>query len=107
MFGRWSSFLVRERFNNLEAIKQVRCPTFLLHGKKDSIVPWTHGDELCQSCGGPTMLLLSDTMDHNSFDFMEDLIKPFAQFMDKCDISVLERGDERRVPRVSRKYFIK
>ena len=78
ILGSWSKFLVKERFNNLEAIKLVSCPTFLLHGKKDGIVPWTHSDALCQNCGGPTMLLLSEAMDHNSFDFMEDLVKPFA-----------------------------
>ena len=49
--------------------------------------------------------MLSEAMDHNSFDFMEDLIKPFAQFLDKYEISVLEReggGLGRLVPKIGR-----
>ena len=38
----WASFLgfiVYEKFKNIEAIKEANCPVFLLHGKKDSLIP--------------------------------------------------------------------
>ena len=42
MFGRLSQFLVKERFDNLEKMPDVRCPAFLLHGTLDRVVPCEH-----------------------------------------------------------------
>lgn len=44
--GRWVKYLVKERFNNLRAMTKVTCPTFLIHGQKDKLVPFTHSEEL-------------------------------------------------------------
>jgi len=44
--GGFASFLVRERFENLTAIKSVRCPTLIIHGKADDIIPESHAIEL-------------------------------------------------------------
>lgn len=46
MFGVIGSALVKQRFNNLERIKTIRCPTLIIHGKKDKVIPHTHGEEL-------------------------------------------------------------
>jgi len=40
------SGIVYERFKNLENIKKVRCPIFLLHGQKDSLIPVSHSQKL-------------------------------------------------------------
>lgn len=37
--GSLMSLIVPECFNNLERIKDVYCPTFILHGQKDSLIP--------------------------------------------------------------------
>lgn len=39
-YGRIVDLLLEERFNNFEAAQQVKCPTVILHGIKDSMVPW-------------------------------------------------------------------
>lgn len=44
--GKIAQYLVKERFNNLEAISKVRCPTFIVHGQKDTLVPFNHSEEL-------------------------------------------------------------
>ena len=44
--GGFVSFLVRERFDNLTAIKSVRCPTLIIHGQADEIIPESHAIEL-------------------------------------------------------------
>ena len=36
--GAFTQYLVAERFINSELIKKVVCPTFILHGMKDSLV---------------------------------------------------------------------
>ena len=40
--GRMASYMVKERFLNIESIKDVRCPTFLIHGLRDTLIPPTH-----------------------------------------------------------------
>lgn len=39
--GKWASYFVRDRFDNLENIKQVHSPTFILHGEKDTLIPFS------------------------------------------------------------------
>lgn len=31
--------LVKEKYDNVEAIREVNCAVFILHGKKDSLIP--------------------------------------------------------------------
>ncbi len=40
--GRLASYMVHERFRNIENIKDVKCPTFLIHGLQDTLIPPTH-----------------------------------------------------------------
>jgi hypothetical protein len=32
-------------------------------------------------CGGPVCLILPRVMDHNEFDFFDDLVDPFLDFL--------------------------
>lgn len=34
------SFVVIERFHNIDAIKQSKCPCFIMHGLKDELIPY-------------------------------------------------------------------
>lgn len=80
--GTLASYLVHERFRNIDHIREVRCPTFLIHGQRDTLIPPEHSQRLHAACGGPASLLLSHDMDHNEFDFYEDLSHPFAFFLE-------------------------
>ena len=80
-------YLIQDRFNNIEKIKKVKVPTFLVHGMKDNLIPFQHSKDLHDNCGGPCSLLLPNHMDHNDFDFCEDLITPFHHFLRQCGIS--------------------
>ena len=46
LFGFFGGFFIKERFDNREKIKDVSSPTLLIHGKKDTTVPWTHSEHL-------------------------------------------------------------
>jgi len=46
MAGKWVQYFVKERFNNLECMSRVTCPTFLVHGLKDTLIPYKHSQEL-------------------------------------------------------------
>jgi fermentation-respiration switch protein FrsA (DUF1100 family) len=36
----WLSFLVAEHFDNIKLMPKVVCPTFIVHGQKDSLIPF-------------------------------------------------------------------
>jgi len=46
LVGKWAQYLVKERFNNLEYISRVTCPTFIVHGLKDKLIPFKHSQDL-------------------------------------------------------------
>ena len=73
--------IVYERFRNIDSIKQVQCPVFFLHGSQDSLIPPIHSIELKKNCSTISYLHLPLNMDHNEFDFIEDLVKPFKDFI--------------------------
>ena len=86
--GKMLQYVIAERFRNLDLIKEVTCPTFLIHGQKDNLIPFSHSEELHAACQGPCSLILPKEMDHNEFDFFEDLSQPFYLFLLQCGISV-------------------
>lgn len=88
-FAGWlSQYLVADNFRNIDLITRVRCPTFIVHGLQDTVIPYTESQQLYEACAGPSSLLLPKSMDHNVFDFMEDLALPFAEFLQQCNITV-------------------
>ena len=48
LLGSFASMLVRERFDNLNAIKSIKCPTLIIHGEKDTLIPNSHAMDLHQ-----------------------------------------------------------
>lgn len=38
LISNWAKGLIRERFNNLENIKKITCPVFLIHGQQDKLI---------------------------------------------------------------------
>ena len=76
------SYLIQDRFQNIEKIPKVTCPTFIVHGMRDKLIPYDHSRELHDKCGAQLKsIILPATMDHNDFDFCEDLITPFHTFL--------------------------
>eukprot|EP00826_Nyctotherus_ovalis_P017207 TRINITY_DN15048_c0_g1_i1.p1 TRINITY_DN15048_c0_g1~~TRINITY_DN15048_c0_g1_i1.p1 ORF type:complete len:306 (+),score=85.10 TRINITY_DN15048_c0_g1_i1:168-1085(+) len=92
--GCLATVLLRERFQSIRLIKYVQCPLFILHGKKDMLIPYTHSLELRQNYRGKDCLLkLSEKMDHNEFHFLNDFIIPLKEFLCEHDIDIDPKGD--------------
>ncbi len=88
LLGRLSYILtpmVIERFKNIDSIKEVKSPVFLLHGAKDKLIPPQHAYELKKACATICKLELPENMDHNEFDFQRDFIAPFQEFVTLID----------------------
>ena len=87
--GTYAQYFIKERFRNIDYISKVTCPVFLLHGQKDTMIPYSHSQDLRDKCAGPCSMILPANMDHNEFDFFEDLTLPLAAFLLQHGISVL------------------
>ena len=86
--GTLCMYLVKERFRNIDFMPEVTCPTFLVHGQKDALIHYSNSQQLHEACNGPCCLILPAEMDHNEFDFFDDLSLPFSAFLLQCGISV-------------------
>ena len=42
LVGRVLSYVIAERFRNIDIIKDVTCPILIIHGQKDKLVPFYH-----------------------------------------------------------------
>lgn len=94
--GRIAQFMVKERFKNIENISYVKCPTFLVHGMKDKLIPYTQSQELYTACAGRCALFLPQQMDHNQFDYCDDLVLPMSTFLIQSGIDMKAKPDQAR-----------
>ena len=73
------SFFVKERFQNIEMVKHATCPTFILHGQQDEVIPYNHGEALNrEAVGEPKMFIHPRDMTHNIYDLNRDLLRPLS-----------------------------
>jgi pimeloyl-ACP methyl ester carboxylesterase len=103
--GRLAQYFVADRFRNIDLMPRVTCPTFLIHGQQDTLIPYSLSQELHEACSGPSSLILPKNMDHNQFDFYDDLSLPFAGFLIQCGISVYPGSHEDKFLNIPPQYF--
>lgn len=61
------SMLLRHRFDNIQKITKITCPTLIGHGRWDRLIPFAMGEALAKKAGGPVTTLWIDRADHNDF----------------------------------------
>lgn len=89
MVGSFMGSFVNERFRNIDAIDNVSCPLLVIHGEKDKVIPYTHGEELFKKYKHETKMLLTPSeMTHNEYRLYNDLVNPVKEFIEKFEISV-------------------
>ncbi|WP_083500060.1 alpha/beta hydrolase [Legionella waltersii] len=68
-----------DRFESLERIKQINAPLLVLHGKRDSIVPYEEGLAIFNAAHEPKKMLTFEDKNHNdlwtSVDFAPEVIR--------------------------------
>lgn len=80
--ARWlPGFLVRDRFDNLAAIERFEGPVLVIHGTRDDVIPYAHGQALAAAARNGA--LISYPCAHNdcppSFDAMWHAIGQFLR----------------------------
>ncbi len=59
-----------DKFQSINKIKNVKCPILVIHGKKDSIIPFWHGEKLFEAANEPKFSYWIDEADHNNIAFV-------------------------------------
>lgn len=79
-----AKWLLKFRFQNIENIKTIDTPTFLIHGTMDDLIPFEHGQRLFQlSSAGTKEFFPIDGGNHNDlanfeeeyFKFLDEVLK--------------------------------
>ena len=75
-----TSLLLKDKYETDKKIKKVFSPLLILHGRKDTIVPFGMGQELFEKANNPKYNYFIDNDDH-MMDFNEDLINSIRSFI--------------------------
>ena len=86
-------FIVSDRFNNYERIKDVTCPLLIIHGQKDSLIPFEQSIELAERTGGPYELVLPENMNHNEVLLYDDFLEPITTFLKRHNLLVSDNSE--------------
>lgn len=54
-----------DKFRNIDKIGRVICPVLVIHGRRDGVVPFSHGQQLYDAAKGQKQCLWIDTAGHN------------------------------------------
>ena len=111
-YGGLAASMLKERFNNKQRIKGVKCPVLFIHGKEDKLVPYKDSKalygknlvefflsndfyltkfiffsswflELCQT---PAEILIFNEMTHQTFDVTDCISLPLQRFVEKIGL---------------------
>jgi len=87
------SVFLKERFKSIEYIQNVKCPTLLIHGQSDPLIPFTETLLLKEKCNCPYQVSLPEEMTHNEFDLDDDIINPIKNFMNVHCVKDMENNN--------------
>lgn len=64
--GSAAAALIQTRFDSLAAARKLKCPTLVIHGDQDSLIPWQLGRRLFQAVAARRSWWLVTGADHNN-----------------------------------------
>ena len=85
-----------DKFKSISKIKQVRCPVLVIHGRRDQVIPFSHGEKLFLEANEPKASFWVDEADHNNLfqvagNSYEKALLDFVDLIEKSRKSV--KGD--------------
>jgi len=75
------NLLVKENYNSLEAGKQIKCQTLLIHGESDNIIPFSQGREVAEAIRSSSRWVPVPSAGHNDIFNKEIVWEEIANFI--------------------------
>lgn len=91
-----------DKFKNLSKIKRVRCPVLVIHGRRDEVIPFWHGERLFEEANELNTFFWVDAAGHNNLmriagnDYEKALLE-FGAFI-KSNIRSMSQNDSPHLP---------
>lgn len=76
-------YLLKDNFNNVDEIKNVKIPVIIIHGDDDDIIPHHHGEKVFSAASDPKKFILYPGVKHADYDdriVFEEMDKFFQRF---------------------------
>jgi fermentation-respiration switch protein FrsA (DUF1100 family) len=75
-----------DKFENRRTIRRVRCPVLVIHGTRDEVIPFSHGQQLYEAANQPRQSLWVEGAGHNDLLSVGDArywaaLRQFAQLV--------------------------
>ncbi len=83
LVARWLWYVTPRLFDNVAAIKSCTAPILFLHGGRDTLIAPHHSEklQLAASRASSTKRIVAPNVDHNSWDWQNDVFKPIYAFL--------------------------
>ena len=78
------SFLLKDRYESIKKIKNIHIPVLVMHGKKDSIVPFEMGEKIYNSANSPKFYYFTEYDDH-MMDYNKLLLEELKSFVESLN----------------------
>ena len=78
------SLLLKDRYESLKKIKNIHIPVLVMHGKKDSIVPFEMGEKIYNSANSPKFYYFTEYDDH-MMDYNKLLLEKLKSFVESLN----------------------
>jgi len=77
-------FLLKDKYESKNKIKNLKSPILVLHGRKDKIVPFYMGEKIFEMANNPKFKYFTDLDDH-MMDFNDKLINEIDSFIENLN----------------------
>mgnify|MGYP005995744407 CR=1 FL=1 len=74
--------LLKDRYDSISKIKMINTPIFIMHGKKDNVIPFSMGKKLFEEANNPKHSYFTSDDDH-MMEFNSSLLKKINDFIRK------------------------
>lgn len=72
-------------FQNIKKIASVKAPCLILHGRRDQVIPFEHGETLHSLCTNPVEPLFLANATHDDIEAFPQYLPRLKQFLDEAD----------------------
>jgi pimeloyl-ACP methyl ester carboxylesterase len=79
---------LKENYNSLDAVKNIKCPVLLMHGSRDNIIPPAQGRQLTDSFPFPPNFVEIPAADHNSLLAFPEVWRSIKTFIDRLSATI-------------------